>query len=123
MTLHLPDDMVAAVSLAARTRGQDANSLLAELVGESLKLRQVPGITFADGPAGRRARVEGTGIDVFEIVQTYIAEEGDRTQLATAYHWLDERQLEAALEYYRLFPDDVTPFLSNGDGSFGAAIE
>ena len=36
-------------------------------------MRRAPGIVFADGPAGRRAAVGGTGLDVWEIVATWRA--------------------------------------------------
>ncbi|MGE3268161.1 MAG: DUF433 domain-containing protein [Chloroflexota bacterium] len=111
MNIRLPDDMLASVASAAEERGQDTNALVTEMVGETLKRWQVPGITFVDGPAGRRARIEGTGIDVFEIVQAFLAEGRDRVQLAAAYHWLDDGQLDAALTYFRAFPEDVTPYL------------
>ncbi|MGI8552778.1 MAG: hypothetical protein ACR2PL_18615 [Dehalococcoidia bacterium] len=42
-----------------------------ELIHEAAKLRRVPGIVYADGPAGRRARVAGSGIEVFEVIRTY----------------------------------------------------
>ena len=118
VNIRLPEEIQREISLAARERGQDTDSLLAELVSEAYKMLRVPGVVFADGPAGRRARLEGTGVEVFEVVQAFLAEDRDRAQLAIAYHWLDARQLDAALEYFRQFPEDVTPFLSDDDGTF-----
>jgi uncharacterized protein (DUF433 family) len=112
MDIKMPEAMTAALARAALARGQDPESLVMEFVEESLKMRQVPGITFADGPAGRRARVEGTGIEVFEIVEAYRAEGEDRSQLGIAFDWLDARQIDAALDYYREFPDDIEPRLT-----------
>jgi len=111
MNVELPDRIAAAVDEAARARGQDVSSIVAELATEAMKMRLVPGIVFADGPSGRRARIEGTGIEVFEIIQGHRAAEQDRQRLNEAFHWLDQRQIDAALAYYRLFPDDVDPFL------------
>lgn len=89
---------------------------------EATKMRLVPGIVFADGAAGRRARVEGTGIEVFEIVQAYLAAGRDRDDLGQAFHWLDDRQVDAALAYYRQFPEDVEPFLFHSDDELEALI-
>lgn len=111
MNVTIPDELVAAVEKAARLRGQDTDTLVAELVTEAMKMRDVPGIIFADGPAGRRARIEGTGLEVFEIIQAYLAGERDRDELHRAFHWLDDRMIDAALEYYDRFPDDIEPFL------------
>jgi len=123
MIIRMPDDMEAAVSKAAESRGQDAGDLVERVMSEFLKTDVVPGIVFADGPSGRRARIEGTGIDVFEVVQAYLAEQGNREQLGSAFHWLDDRQIDTALTYYRRFPDDVTPFLMRMDAESGANIE
>ena len=34
---------------------------------EAVKMRRCPGVTFADGPTGRRAKIAGTGIDIWEL--------------------------------------------------------
>ena len=107
----MPDKMVTAIEDAARARGLDSATLVAELATDAMKMCQVPGIVIVDGPQGRRARVEGTGLDVFEIVQAYLAAHRDRAELTTAFHWLQERQIDAALTYFRLFPEDIDPLL------------
>jgi uncharacterized protein (DUF433 family) len=122
VNIQLSEEMERAMSAVARERGQDTDTLVTELVSEAYKMMVVPGIVFADGPAGRRARIAGTGIDVFEIVQAYLAEDRDRMQLAAAYHWLDDLQLDLALDYFRRFPDDVRPFLAGAEGRFGGEV-
>jgi uncharacterized protein (DUF433 family) len=74
---------------------------------EAERMRRVPGIFFADGPVGRRARVTGTGIDVFEIIKSYKAMGRDWRRLRSGYDWLSEEQLQAALDYYALYPDEI----------------
>lgn len=78
-----------------------------EVEEEAAKLRRVPGIVFADGPAGRRARVGGTGIEVFEVIATYRDVGGDWQLLKQSYDWLTEDQLRAALAYYAAFPAEI----------------
>ena len=123
MNVELSDQISGVVEEAARSRGQETGSFIAELATEAMKMRLVPGIVFADGPAGRRARVEGTGIEVFEIIQAYLAARRDRDDLREAFDWLQDRQIDAALAYYRLFPDDVAPFLFHSDEEFEAFFE
>ena len=79
----------------------------AQLRTEVEKQRRVPGIIFANGPTGRRARIAGTGIEVFEVIGTYHAVGEDRTNLAERYDWLTPEQLNAALAYYTAFPDEI----------------
>lgn len=79
----------------------------AGLRSEAEKQRRMPGIVFANGPAGRRARIAGTGIEVFQIVKTYRAVGEDREKLAEVYHWLAREQLDAALAYAAAFPEEI----------------
>lgn len=67
----------------------------------------VPGVTFAEGPTGRRARIEGTGLDVWEVIATWKGVGRNYQRLRAAYHWLTEEQLRAALEYYQRKPQAI----------------
>jgi hypothetical protein len=40
-------------------------------------MRQCPGIHFADEPAGREAKVTGTGLGVWEAIDIYKGLKGD----------------------------------------------
>ena len=86
-----------------------------ELLSEAEKMARVPGITFADGPAGRRARVAGTGLEVFEVISAYLACNRDWKRLADWYHWLSDTQLQAALRYYALFPEEIDSIIEEMD--------
>jgi uncharacterized protein (DUF433 family) len=63
-------------------------------------LGSVQGVELRHGPAGRRAVVSGTGLDVWEIISTWRELGENFEQLQEAYHWLSVEQLESALEYY-----------------------
>lgn len=79
----------------------------ATLIAEAEKQRRVPGIVFADDVTGRTARVAGTGLEVFEVIQTYRAVGNDRDRLHEAYHWLSDAQIGAALEYAAAYPEEI----------------
>jgi uncharacterized protein (DUF433 family) len=81
--------------------------MITALLTEALKMRRVPGIVMMDGPAGRRAVVAGSGLDVWEIIATWQACGRDERQLAQNYPWLTQPQLRAALAYYALYPDEI----------------
>jgi uncharacterized protein (DUF433 family) len=85
------------------------------MLTEAIKMRQHPGIVFADEPAGRRARIAGTGIDVWEVVREYRANSGDLDTLRQAFHWLQERQLQAALRYAESYPEEIEAFVCGDD--------
>ncbi len=82
---------------------------------EAEQMRRVPGIAFIDGTRGRVPVIEGTGIEVFEIVKTLRAVERDPHALTEAYHWLAPGQLHAALDYASAYPDEIAARLARED--------
>ena len=111
MQIKLPDELVTQLAEIAERTGQDVESLVAEMVTEAIKMRRVPGILFADGATGRRARVGGTGIEVFEVIDRYEGVGRDRARLAKLFDWLKPHQLNDAIAYYEAYPDDIRPYL------------
>jgi uncharacterized protein (DUF433 family) len=70
-------------------------------------MRHCPGIIFAEGVTGRRARVAGTGLEVWEVISTFKGVNLDFRRLKKAYHWLTEQQLKAAIGYYEAYRDEI----------------
>ncbi len=71
-------------------------------------MRRIPGIVFADSPSGGRvARIAGTGLEVFEVVQAYRSMDSSWARLKEAFHWLSETQLRAALAYAEAYPEEI----------------
>ncbi len=86
-----------AVALA-KAQGRDERELLDELIEESVRMREHPGIGFKGGPAGRRAWVMGTGLDVWEMIEMHRSM--GRGMLLESMGNVSEASLEAALSYY-----------------------
>ena len=80
---------------------------MTELLNEAVRARRAPGIGFADGPAGRRAIVAGTGLDVWEVIAVWRDCGQDYAELQQNFDWLAEAQLRAALSYYSLYPEEI----------------
>jgi uncharacterized protein (DUF433 family) len=80
---------------------------------EAEKMRRVPGIIFVDGFSGRRARIAGTGLEVFEIILNYRAVGEDWGQLKECFPWLSDEQLRAAVTYYETYPDEINAELED----------
>jgi uncharacterized protein (DUF433 family) len=81
-------------------------------LSEAERMKKVPGIIFIDGPAGRRAHIEGTGLEVFEIIDALRSCHGDRAALSEALETLEPKQLQAALDYYDAFPEEIDDWLA-----------
>jgi hypothetical protein len=76
---------------------------------EEKSLSDHPGVIFRDGPAGRRAALQG-GPDVWEVMATM---KGGKAHGQAAVHSTAEllnltvAQVRAAVRYYAAFPDEV----------------
>jgi uncharacterized protein (DUF433 family) len=79
-------------------------------VEEGLRMDEHPGVGFADGPAGRRAVVLSTGLDVWEIIAT-IRQNRESVEAAAAYLELPIGHVRVATRYYAGFPDEIDAIL------------
>lgn len=79
-------------------------------VEEGLRMDEHPGIGFADGPAGRRAVVIGTGLDVWEVVAT-ARQPGGSVEVAARYLELPVSAVRAAVRYYAAFTAEIDALL------------
>src|SRR6476660_8597580 len=95
--LQISDRLDKEISRESADRATTWSAFAAELLEEALRMRHAPGIVFVEGPAGRRAALAGTGLDVWEIIATWQACAKDFRQLRGNYGWLTEPQLRAAL--------------------------
>jgi uncharacterized protein (DUF433 family) len=84
-----------------------------DLLEEALRMRQCPGIYFADEPAGREAKVAGTGLSVWEVIRDYLAEGRDETKLREALPHLTPAQIKGALLYYRGWPKEIDELIAD----------
>lgn len=105
--IRVSEPLAVEIEREAGRRAKSWSATAAELLEEAIRLRRAPGITFADGPAGRRAVIAGTGLDVWEVVAAWRQSGPDWEALKAAYPWVAEASLQAALGYYRLYPDEI----------------
>ncbi|HWQ69995.1 MAG TPA: DUF433 domain-containing protein [Patescibacteria group bacterium] len=77
------------------------------LIEETLRMRECPGIYFADEPAGREAKVAGSGLGVWEVLRDYVAAGRDEDALRKSLPQLSAAQVKACLLYYRRYPREI----------------
>jgi hypothetical protein len=106
---EISSDLLRRAREMAEARGSDERELLEELIEESLRMRRFPGIAFRDGPAGRRARVLGTALDVWEVIEA--CQQMGEERLISESH-LSERQIDLARAYYESYPEEIESFIS-----------
>jgi len=114
-SLRISPETVEEIERIAHESGRDFSSIVKDLLTEAIKMRRCPGIVFADGVSGRRARVAGTGLEVWEIVATYKSVNQDFKRLQKAYHWLTEQQLRSVLGYYALYPEEIDDLIKHNE--------
>jgi hypothetical protein len=105
----LSSDLLARLEQEASGAGLTVSALVAELLEEGLSVRRFPGVTFRDGPAGRRAGLVG-GPDVWEVVRDVRAAPGRgeaKIRRVAADAGLSKSQVRLAVDYYAAFPDEV----------------
>ncbi len=114
-SLRIPQEIVEEIEIIARETGRDFSSIAKDLLAEAIKMRRCPGIVFADGVSGRRARIAGTGLEVWEVITTYRSVNQDFSRLQKAYHWLTEQQLRAAIGYYTAYREEIDEVIERNE--------
>lgn len=69
-----------------------------------------PLVRFADGPAGRRARLVGTGKDVWEVIATVQDNSGDAAETAR-YLEIPLGLVQAAITYYGAYREEIDEWI------------
>lgn len=69
-------------------------------------MRECPGIYFASEPAGRTAKVAGTGLAVWEVLRDYV-QDRDIDRVRRAFGQLSQAQVTAAVLYHGRYPDEI----------------
>ena len=106
-SLRIPEEILKEIEQIAEDSQKDFSSVANELLEEAVKIHRCPGIIFTEGVRGRRARVAGTGVEVWEVIATYNGVGENLRRLRQAYHWLTDQQLKSALGYYRVYPEEI----------------
>jgi uncharacterized protein (DUF433 family) len=114
-TLRLDPRLRSEIDRMARRSRRSFSAVTHDLLDEALRMRSCPGIYFADEPAGREAKVAGTGLGVWEVVRDYLAANRDERTLQKAFPQLSAAQTRACLFYYAKFPEEITAEIAENE--------
>src|SRR5262247_4163130 len=70
-TMRLRSSLRRELEAAAARSRRSVADVTQELLEEALRMRQCPGIYFADEPSGRTAKIGGSGLGVWEVVRGF----------------------------------------------------
>ena len=106
-TLRLRPQLRAEIDRIARRSRRTFSAVTQDLIEEALRMRECPGIYFADEPGGREAKVAGSGLGVWEVLRDYLAAGRDERALRKSLPQLSAAQVKAGLLYYRRYPEEI----------------
>lgn len=115
-SLRMPEEIIKEIEDFSRDSAMDFTAAVNELLEEALKMHRCPGVVFTEGTSGKRARIAGAGIEVWEVVAAYKSVGEDFKRLKKTYHWLTDQQLKTAIGYYRLYPEEIDAIVSENEG-------
>ncbi|MGH9092040.1 MAG: hypothetical protein ACRDZR_11780 [Acidimicrobiales bacterium] len=110
LSVRLSEATIRRLGVRARRVHLPPRTLAQRYVEEGLRMDEHPLIRFAEGPAGRRARLLGTGKDVWEVVATVRDNDGDLGE-AARYLELSLGLVQAAVSYYGAYPDEIDQWI------------
>src|SRR5438067_11866584 len=110
LSVRLNDATIARLRRHAQRMHLAPRTLAQRYVEEGLRMDEHPLVRFADGPAGRRARLVGTGSDVWEVVAAVRDNDGDVAETAD-YLELPLGLVQAAVTYYGAYRDEIDEWM------------
>ena len=114
-SMRMPENTVEGINEIAQQWGKEFSTVAKELLDEGIKMYRCPGVVFNEGTGGRRARIAGAGIEVWEIIATHKSMKEDFKRLQSAFDWLSDLQLRSALGYYQAYPEEIDQLMAQNE--------
>ena len=114
-SMRLRPALEKEISRITRRTRRPFSEVTQDLLEEALRMRQSPGIYFADEPGGRVAKVAGTGLAVWEVMRDYRAEGSAETGIRKALPQLTPAQSKAAQLYYGRWREEIDDLIADNE--------
>ena len=111
VSVRLPESLLESIRTQARRTGKPISRLIREMLDMGLRMQRFPGIVFVEGPAGRRAHLAGTGLDVWEVIEL-LREYQSPSTLREHFPRLSPMAIGIAEAYANAYPEDISTFLA-----------
>lgn len=110
VSVRLEESLLKAIRSQAHRTGKPISRVIKEMLEMALRMQRFPGIVFVEGPAGRRAHLAGTGLDVWEIVEL-LQGYGSASTLREHFPSLSPMAIRVAEAYAKAYPEEIRGFL------------
>ncbi|MDI6743858.1 MAG: DUF433 domain-containing protein [Thermodesulfovibrionales bacterium] len=121
-SIRIQEKTFKEIEQMVRESGKEFSAVTNELLEEAVRMQRCPCIVFSEGTAGRRARIAGSGIEVWEVIAAYKSVSKDFNRLQKAYHWLTEQQLRSAVGYYKAYTEEIDRIIKQNDELTGEDV-
>jgi hypothetical protein len=111
ISLRLAQATIDRLAERAARSNLPPRTLAQRYVDEGLRRDDHPAVHFVDGPAGRRAALLGTGLDVSEVIAVVRDNDGDVDE-AAAYLEVPVHLLRSAVNYYAAYRKEIDAWLA-----------
>ncbi len=120
LSVRLNDATISRLGARAQRIHLAPRTLAQRYVEEGLRMDEHPLIRFADGPAGRRARLIGTGKDIWEVIEVVRDNGGDAAE-AARYLEIPLGLVQAAIAYYGAYTVEIDQQIEANEQEAAAA--
>jgi hypothetical protein len=120
LSVRLNEATISRLGARARRVHLPPRTLAQRYVEEGLRMDEHPLIRFADGPAGRRARLVGTGKDIWEVIAVVRDHGGDAAESAR-YLEIPLGLVQAAIAYYGAYTAEIDEQIAANEQETAAA--
>jgi uncharacterized protein (DUF433 family) len=110
LSVRLNDATIVRLARHAQRVHLAPRTLAQRYIEEGLRMDEHPLVRFAEGPAGRRARLVGTGKDVWEVVAAVRDNDGDAAETAR-YLEIPLGLVQAAITYYGAYTGEIDQWI------------
>jgi uncharacterized protein (DUF433 family) len=114
MSLRLAAATIERLGHRAKRAHMPTRTLAQRYVEEGLRMDEHPLVRFVDGRAGRRARLVGTGKDVWEVIATVRDNDNDLAA-TTEYLRIPLGLVQAAVTYYGAYRDEIDELIADNE--------
>jgi uncharacterized protein (DUF433 family) len=106
VTVRVPPRLLKDLAAMASRRGLPPTVLARAYLDEGVRMDRYPGIVFRDRAGRRRAALAGRRLDVWQVIETWRAADGNVDETAE-YLQLRPDQVRTAVAYAADFPAEI----------------
>ena len=121
ISMRLPVKSGKRLKRLATRHGWTPSDASARLVEEGLRRSDFALVDFRDSAAGRQACIQGSSLAVWEVMMLARDYKNDSVKAARHLHW-PEAKVQAAVNYAKAFPDEISEALADNDAMDFASL-